>query len=195
MPITKYSESKDRDFNIFLQADYAFGHARRPFYNKRMDENKQQQLQGWLFRGGYMAGWSLYDKGESYNEDMLFAEIHSRVPLKNHILFSQRFRFDTRWLGEEKDFSYRLRIRFMIERELELKRITLIPYINVEPFWDSRYERVVKTRVIGGATFVRGPVVAFETNLTYQYDDTYSTPNLFALNIILHLFFERKANF
>ncbi len=138
-----------------------------------------------------MGGWSIYDEGESYTEDMLFAEIHKRIPLKGQVLLSQRIRADTRWIGEEPLFSYRFRYRIMIEKELTAGSTAVIPYLNVEPFWDSRYSKVVKTRVIGGATIARGPLVAFESNLTYQYDESYNTKHLYALNLILHLFFER----
>jgi len=192
MPFTKYHESATRDFNIYLQIDYAFGPTRTPFFNRRMDENKEQKLKGWLARGGYMTGWSLYDLGETYTEDMLFAEIHKRIPLKGEVLFSHRIRSDTRWIGQDAKFSYRLRYRIMIEKEFTAGRTAIIPYINVEPFWDSRYSKVIKTRAIGGATFSRGPRVAFEGNVTYQYDESYDTPHLFALNEILHLFFERR---
>lgn len=192
MPITKYHESANRDFNIYLQVDYAFGPTRTPFFNRRMDENKEQPLKGWLARGGYMGGWSLHDEGESYTEDMVFAEIHKRIPLKGQVLLSQRIRVDTRWIGQEPTFSYRFRYRIMIEKELTVGNTAVIPYLNVEPFWDSRYSKVVKTRVIGGATIAHGPLVAFEGNLTYQYDETYNTKHLYALNLILHLFFERQ---
>jgi hypothetical protein len=191
MPFTKYHESADRDFNIYLQVDYAFGPTRTPFFNRRMDENKEQKLKGWLARGGYMTGWSLSDRGESYTEDMLFGEIHKRIPMKGQVLVSQRIRGDTRWIGQESKYSYRIRYRIMIEKEFAAGKTAIVPYINVEPFWDSRYSKVIKTRVIGGATFSRGPLVAFESNLTYQNDETYSTEHLYALNLILHLFFER----
>jgi len=69
----------------------------------------------WMVRGGYMGGWSLYDKAESYSETMLFAEINKRVP------------------------------RF-----------------------------------------------AYEANVTYQYDTHYDSDNLYACNVILHVFFETK---
>ena len=37
-----------------------------------------------------------------------------------------------------------------------------------------------------------GPRFVFEGNITYQYDTHYDTANLFALNLILHVFFETK---
>jgi hypothetical protein len=191
MPVTKYHESATRDFNIYLQIDYAFGQTQKPFFKRRMDEIKAQQLKAWMARGGYMTGWSLYDLGESYTEDMLLAELHKRIPFKSGVLFSQRIRGETRWIGQDPKFSYRYRYRIMFEKEFTAGRTAIIPYINAEPFWDSRYSKVVRTRVIGGATFSRDPLVALEGNVTYQYDETYNTPNLFALNVILHLFFER----
>lgn len=79
----------------------------------------------------------------------------------------------------------------MLEKEYKFKKNSIVPYLNVEPYWDSRYSRVVKTRLIGGATFSKGTHFAFEGNLTYQYDETYATENLYALNFILHIFFEK----
>jgi hypothetical protein len=63
----------------------------------------------------------------------------------------------------------------------------------VEPFWDSRYSEVTRTRIIGGTTLSLNQRFAYELNLTYQYDKTYDTTNLYALNVILHVFFESKS--
>jgi hypothetical protein len=49
---------------------------------------------------------------------------------------------------------------------------------------------VNRVRLIGGATVAWSPRFALETNLTYQYDSRSSVTNLYALNIILHLYFE-----
>ena len=53
MPFTKYNESKNRDFNIYLQVDYAFGPTRTPFFNRRMDDNKEQKLKANHNSGSY----------------------------------------------------------------------------------------------------------------------------------------------
>jgi hypothetical protein len=47
-------------------------------------------------------------------------------------------------------------------------------------------------RLIGGTTISWEPWLALEGNLTYQYDSKYDTNNLYALNLILHVFFEAK---
>lgn len=193
-PLTKYNESKYRDINIYFQADYAWGKTKYTFYRKLMDDNREQNIKAFLVRGGYMKGWSLGENAGAYSEDMVFAEIHKRIPLKGSLLLSQRIRVDTRWLGDDSDFSYRIRYRAMIEKEYELKKMSIIPYFNVEPYWDSRYSRIVKTRLIAGATVLQDSRLAIEGNLTYQYDEKYDTPNLYALNLILHVFLESRKS-
>jgi hypothetical protein len=194
IPITKYNESKNRDLNIYMHVDYAWGNTKRVFVRRMVDENKAQQMKGWMVRGFYMKGWSLGENSGTYAEDMLFAEIHKRIPLKGDILLSHRIRTDLRWLGEDSNFSYRFRYRMMIEKEYKAGRSSVVPYVNVEPYWDSRYSTVNRVRAIGGATFSWGPRLAYEANLTYQYDEHYDATNLYALNIILHVFFERAKS-
>ena len=188
--VSRYLESDTRDFNLTVQADYSFGYSKRFFFTKMADQNRAQALKVWMARGGYMGGWSLYDHGESYTEDMLFAELHRRLLLKRLVLFSQRLRIDTRWVGQDSTFSYRFRYRAMFEREFLSGKTSIIPYVNVEPFWDSRYGLFNRVRVIGGTIVSWKSRFAFEGNITYQYDSKMSSTNTLAFNAILHLYFE-----
>ncbi len=190
IPITKYNESKYRDLNIYLQVDFAWGKTKRIALRRLVDENRVQQMKSWLVRGGFMEGWSLGENAGTYTEDMLFAEIHKRVPLKGGVLLSNRFRTDLRWVGNDANFSYRFRYRIMLEKELTAGRSSIIPYVNAEPYWDSRYSTVNRIRLIGGTTVAWGPRLAYEANITYQYDSHYDTANLYAFNFILHVYFE-----
>jgi hypothetical protein len=192
IPITKYNESKDRDLNIYLQADYAWGKTKHLLFRRMMDDNKVQQIKAWMVRGGFMEGWSLGESAGEYTEDMLFGEIHSRTPLKGDVLLSQRIRIDLRWVGQDPSFSYRFRYRIMAEKEFKAGHSSIVPYLNAEPYWDSRYETFSRVRVIGGATIAWGTRFAYEGNVTYQYDEHYNTSNLYALNVILHIFFETR---
>jgi hypothetical protein len=182
----------NRDLNIYLQADYTWGKTRHVLKRRLFDENRIQEIKAWMLRGGFMEGWSLCENAGEYTEDMPFAEIHRRIPFKGGILLSQRIRKDLRWVGEDPVFSYRFRYRMMVEREFTTGRLSIVPYVNAEPYWDSRYLTFNRVRLIGGTTASRGPRLAFEGNVTYQYDSHYDTTNLYALNLILHLFFETK---
>ena len=147
-------------------------------------------LKAWLARGGFMEGWSLGENANNYSEDMLYAEIHRRIPIKGGYLLAHRIRTDFRWVGEDPTYSYRIRYRIMMEREFTSGKNSIVPYLNSEPYWDSRYSAFSRVRLIGGTTLSRGPRFAFEGNVTYQYDTHYDTKNLYALNLILHVFFE-----
>jgi hypothetical protein len=179
--------------NLTLQADHAFGKSKKFLFTRLMDQNQAETMKLWMVRGGYMGGWSLYDKAESYSETMLFAEIHRRFLLRRLFLFSQRLRMDNRFLGrEDADYSYRFRYRAMVEKEFLTGKTSIIPYINVEPFYDSRYNSFNRVRAIGGSTITWNQRFALEGNITYQYDSKASKQNLLAINAILHLYFESK---
>jgi hypothetical protein len=193
IPVTKYHESKYRDLNIYLQADYAWGKTRFLHYVRLFDENRAQDMKAWLVRGGVMEGWSLGENAGAYSEDMLFAEIHRRIPVGNAFLISQRLRPELRWLDEDNKFSYRFRYRLMIEKDLTAGHCSMVPYLNVEPYWDSRYSSFNRVRLICGTSLSWGQRFAWEGNITYQHDDHYDTNNLYALNLIIHVYFERKS--
>jgi hypothetical protein len=172
--------------------DYGWGDGKYAIFRRLMDQEKGQKMNVWMVRAGVMKGWSIGKYRGDYEEDMVFAEIHKRVPLKANILLSQRFRTDTRWLGNENNFSYRFRYRLMVEKEFKSGDSSIVPYINIEPYWDSRYSKIVKNRLIGGVTTTWRERYAIEGNLTYQYDETYTTENLYAVNLILHIFLEKS---
>ena len=91
--ITKYHESGNRDLNIYLQGDYAWGHTKYKFVKRLKDESRAQAMKAWMVRGGYMYGKSLGENTGAYSEDLFLAEIHKRIPIKGDILLSQRLRY------------------------------------------------------------------------------------------------------
>ena len=67
------------------------------------------------------------------------AELHVRTPIKGGILVSHRLRTDLRWLGDDHEFSSRLRYRLQVEKEFTAGRWSIVPYANGEAYYDSRY--------------------------------------------------------
>jgi hypothetical protein len=190
VPLSKNIETKYREGSLILQADYAWGKGNRIYEARLLDENRARNMDTWLVRGGYLAGRSLDDHGETYRENTMFLELHNRYPIKGDLLLSQRLRTDFRGLGDDPEFSYRWRYRLMIEKEFKAGDTSIVPYANIEPYYDSRYGIVNRVRLIGGVTGSWSPRYALEGNITYQYDSRSSVTNLYALNVILHLYFE-----
>jgi hypothetical protein len=152
-------------------------------------------MNAWMVRGGYLSGRSLDDHGQTYTENTMFFELHRRIPLIGDVLLSHRLRTDLRWLGDDPEFSYRWRYRLMVEKEFKVGDTSIVPYVNTEPYYDSRYAIVNRVRLIGGVTVAWSPRYALEGNITYQNDSRSSVTDLYALNVILHLYFDTsRAN-
>lgn len=190
LPFSRNLETFYREGSIVLQADYAWGNSRFLPNRRLLDENRSRQMKACLTRGGFLRAKSLGDDGEAYSESMVFLEEHFRTPFKSHFLISHRLRSDFRWIGDDAEYSFRVRYRLMIEREWVMGKVSLVPYVNVEPYYDSRYETINRVRYIGGATVSFSPLFAIEGNITYQHDSRSSVTDLYALNMIVHVFFE-----
>ena len=189
VPISENLDTHYREGNLIPQVDFAFGKAR--FQRRLMDEARAGNMKLFLARGGYLGGKSLDDHGEEYTEYTAFGEMHQRIPVKGGLLLSHRLRTELRWLGKDShEFSTRWRYRLMVEKEFGAGRVSLVPYVNVEPYYDSRYDTVNRVRLIAGSSVAWAPHTALEVNGTYQYDSRSSTKELLALSVILHLFFD-----
>jgi hypothetical protein len=188
LPKSKNIETDYREGNLILQADYGWSITKRLITMRLMDENLEKLMNTMLVRGGYLEGRSLGDKGQAYNEKTGFIEVHQRTPFIGRVLVTNRLRTDLRWLGDDLEFSYRIRYRLMVEKEFTAGKFSLVPYVNVEPYYDSRYETVNRYRLIGGTSVAWSLRYALEGNITYQYDSRSSVTNLYALNVILHAF-------
>ncbi len=186
-------ETHYREGSMILQADYGWGKKTLLYKTRLLDEGRAQgKMNTFLLRSGYLNGQSLDDRGEAYRENTMLLELHARTPVKRGVLLSNRLRADLRWLGDDAEFSYRLRYRLMLEKEILAGGTSIVPYVNVEPYYDSRYEVVNRVRLIGGATVAWSQRFALEGNVTYQHDTRSSVTNLYALNVILHVFFEPR---
>jgi uncharacterized protein DUF2490 len=192
IPITKNIDTNYREGNLIVQGDYAFGKMKPRNKTRLFDENRAQQMKRFLIRGGYLGGKSLGDNGEAYTEYATLTELHVRIPIKGGILISHRVRTDLRWLGDDHEFSSRLRYRLMVEKEFTAGRWSIVPYVNGELYYDSRYSIVNRTRWIGGASMAWSQRFALEGNWTYQHDTRSSVTSLNALNVICHVFFETR---
>jgi hypothetical protein len=189
VPISENLDTHYREGNLISQVDYAWGKTSRR--TRLFDEDRARRMKAWMLRGGYLGGKSLDDQGDAYTEYTAFAELHLRLPLKGGVLLSHRLRTDLRWLGkDEHELSHRLRYRLQLEKEFTSGRVSVVPYISAEPYYDSRYDTVNRVRLIAGGSVAWSPRTAVEGNVTYQYDSRSSTKEVLALNVILHVFFD-----
>jgi hypothetical protein len=183
-------ETKYREGIALLQLDYSWRRGGAPFMSRRLfDEARATEMNRFMVRGGYLAGKSLADDGRSYSERQAFLELHLRNPLKGGFLLSHRLRTDLRFIGDDRDFSWRLRYRLQAEKEYHAIGTSVVPYASLESSFDERYSAINRMRAIGGATVALSRRFVAEANITYQYDSHLPVSNLFALNAILNVYF------
>lgn len=194
IPLSRNIETNYREGSFVLQLDYSWGKSKHGLFMRMFDDDQASRIKNNMIRGGYLSGRSLGDEGESFSENTAFGEFHYRIPYKGAFLVTHRLRTDFRWLGSENEFSQRLRYRLMIEKELKAKKVSIVPYINAEAYYDSRFNTINRFRGIVGTSISWSKRFAIEGNFTYQYDSQSSVTNLYATNLILHLYFQRKAS-
>jgi hypothetical protein len=193
LPISKNIETEYREGNLVLQGDFSWGKPKGFILPMRhLETDSAQAVKANMVRVGYLSGRSLQDRGESFSENTVFAEYHFRIPYHNRFLVSHRVRTDYRWLGDDNDFSARFRYRGMLEKEFTIRKISLVPYFNAEAYFDTRFSEISRYRFIIGNSVSFSSIFAFEGNFTYQRDSTASVDNLYALNVILHIYIRTK---
>ena len=109
-----------------------------------------------------------------------------------------RNREDVRFL--KGDFSFRYRNRLTIEREFELKKRTITPYVSGEVFYDTRYDTWNRNRLATGVqiSLSRGPLrkmllpkcqVILDLYYLRQNDSRSDTKHVNAIGVALTLYF------
>lgn len=149
-----------------------------------------------ILRTGYRYGRSLED--DSYREHRLLTEQTLRKLLPGDVVLSDRNREDFRFL--KGDFSFRYRNRLTIEREFELKKRTLTPYVSGEVFYDTRYSTWNRNRLGAGVqiSLRQGPLrkmllpkrqVILDLYYLRQNDSRSDTQHVNAIGAALALYF------
>ncbi len=108
---------------------------------------------------------------------------------KSQLLMSDRNRTEFRWVNGAYHFRYRNRLRF--ERPFKARKTKLTPYISVESYWDSKYDRWSQFRYGGGVQIPVSKIAAFDAYYDRQHCITCSASsqqtNIFGLTLNIHL--------
>lgn len=124
-------------------------------------------------------------------ENRMLAIVTSNFPLKAGFLISDRNRADLDW--KNGSFTWRYRNRFMVERTFSIHSYHLIPYVNVEPYYESQYNKWSSTYLNAGCLFPVGK--HFEFNSYYEHqNNTGKKPNhqVNAVGLALYLYFSME---
>jgi hypothetical protein len=141
---------------------------------------RQADWQGSKFlwvRVGYDHILSASNGTKKEPEDRLIFELRGRVELPDKWLIEGRARSDFRWIGG--DYSNRYRFRIEVNRECTVLDHTVTPYLQVEWFYDTRYDGWSRILYQLGPEITVGKHFRYEVYVARQVDrlPTYSALN------------------
>jgi len=121
-------------------------------------------------------------------ETRLVEAATSNFPLDAGFLLRDRNRFDLDW--KNNVFSWRYRNKLTLERTFAIRSYHFIPYVAIEPFYETQYHKWSTTSLYAGSLFPVGKHVEFNTY--YEHDNnTGKHPNqqVNSAGLALYLFF------
>ncbi len=121
-------------------------------------------------------------------ENRLVEAATSNFPLAAGFFLSDRNRFDLDWKSGK--FTWRYRNRLTVEHTFAIHSYHFIPYVAVEPFYESQYGKWSTTSLYAGSLFPIGKHVEFNTY--YEHDNnTGKHPNqqVNSAGLALYLYF------
>jgi hypothetical protein len=118
----------------------------------------------------------------SVAENRGILSLWGKGPLPGAVWLEGRARADLRWIGDE--YSTRYRLRLEATRELVVLDHAVVPYFNVEWFYDTRYDGWARALYQAGSEFTVNKHFRFELYLAQQTDHLPSTSRLNAAGIV-----------
>jgi hypothetical protein len=180
----KGKESDERSLDTAVYLDISF----LPVGPRRRRSLRTEDWQ----RGRYLWARVGYDRvfkateGESslaIAEDRGILSLWGKFPLPGNVWLEGRARADLRWIGA--DYSTRYRLRLEATREFVVLDHAVVPYLNVEWFYDTRYDGWARTLYQAGFEGTVNRHLRFELNLSQQTDTLPETSRLNAIGVVV----------
>jgi hypothetical protein len=116
------------------------------------------------------------------DEDRGIVSFYGKALLPAEFVAEARVRADLRWIGG--DYSTRYRFRIEVNREFTVRDHTVLPYFNVEWFYDTRYDGWARTLYTLSTEVTVDPHFRYEIYLARQNDRLPEESNLDALGVM-----------
>jgi hypothetical protein len=127
-------ESDERSLDLSGAIDVSL----EPLLREELRTQDWQRSRFLWTRLGYTRVFKESDGSTSVAEDRLVAALYVKGELPAQVWIEGRLRADLRWIGG--DYSSRERFRLEINREFTVQEHAVVPYMQVEGFYDTRYD-------------------------------------------------------
>ena len=137
-------------------------------------------------RVGYVVLGSPDGESSGPTERRGLVEMTQRVALPEEVWLVNRARVDMRDLGGE--FSTRYRLRMGIEREFTAGGVVMVPYVQAEAFYDTRYDYWNRRLFQAGVEFEISRTWRIEPYVARQTDSASASANVSRFGLVLKYF-------
>jgi len=172
----KESDNRSLDLGAFLDASLM------PILREELRREDWQRNRYLWTRVGYTRIWKASNGPAEVAEDRGVLALYGRAPLPEDTTVEARVRADLRWLGG--DYSTRYRFRAEVNREFTVAGYTVVPYANIEWFYDTRYHGWSRTLVQAGPEITVSKTFRYEVYLAWQSDRLPKHETLGALGVV-----------
>ena len=133
-------------------------------------------------------GYRYIGEPDTPTTNRMIAAATCNFPMKAGFSLSDRNRFEFNW--RSGNYTWRYRNKLTIERTVTIRSFHHIPYVAVEPFYESQYNKWSTTALYAGSLFPVGKHVEF--NLYYEHENNTGGKKNHpenAVGLALYLFF------
>jgi hypothetical protein len=176
-----YAEAKESDTQSLDLAAY-LDVSLKPIRKKLRAEDWQRSRYFWA-RIGYDR---VFEASDGMNaeaaEDRGIVSLYAKASLPGEVWLEARVRADLRWIGD--DYSTRYRFRVEATREFTVLNHAVVPYFNVEWFYDTRYDGWARTLYQLGPEVTLNKHFRFEVYVARQEDRLPSASSTNAFGVV-----------
>lgn len=176
----KAKESDDQSLDLAAYVDISL----KPILRKELRKTDDWQRSRYLWtRIGYDRIFEATDAARAeVAEDRGIVALYAKAPLPAEFWLEARVRADLRWIGD--DYSTRYRFRVEATREFTVLDHTVVPYFNVEWFYDTRYDGWARTLYQLGPEVTLNKHFRFEVYIARQEDRLPSASSTNAFGVV-----------
>jgi hypothetical protein len=159
----------------------------KPIRKDRQTDDWQRDRYLWMRIGYDRIFNNTSDTGTEVVENRGIVSYYGKVLLPAGVVAETRARADLRWIGG--DYSTRFRLREEITREFTVHGHSMVPFFNVEWFYDTRYDGWARILYQLGSEVTVNPRFRYEIYLAHQVDRLPSHSTLDALGLNLKWYY------
>jgi hypothetical protein len=159
----------------------------KPILRRNLRDGDWERSRYLWVRAGYVVSTDIDDRDDGSTTQMVLLEMTGRFELPGNAWLVNRARVDFRDI--DGDRSQRYRIRVGVEREFTVCRVVMVPYVQAETFYDSRFDTFNRQLYQAGVEIELNKHWRIEPYFARQNDSRSASGNVNRVGLVLKAYF------